>query len=71
MAAQPLPATDLKRLNTLTVLTPEDAVKMIQGLVAEVPVETFAIPIAPPEVPVSKVADNLELFAKNVIPRFK
>jgi alkanesulfonate monooxygenase SsuD/methylene tetrahydromethanopterin reductase-like flavin-dependent oxidoreductase (luciferase family) len=62
---------DLKRLNMLTVVTPADAVKMIEGLIAEVPVETFGISIAPPGVPVSKVAEHLELFASKVIPRFK
>jgi alkanesulfonate monooxygenase SsuD/methylene tetrahydromethanopterin reductase-like flavin-dependent oxidoreductase (luciferase family) len=45
---------DLKRLNMLTVVTPEDAVNMIQALVAEVPVETFGIPIAPPGVPLKQ-----------------
>jgi hypothetical protein len=62
---------DLKRLKMLSVVTPEEAVKQIKALVAEVPVETFGIAIAPPGVPVSKVTDNLELFANKVMPHFK
>jgi alkanesulfonate monooxygenase SsuD/methylene tetrahydromethanopterin reductase-like flavin-dependent oxidoreductase (luciferase family) len=62
---------DLKRLNMLTVITPDEAVKQIKALVAEVPVESFGIAIAPPGVPVSKVTDNLELFANKVMPHFR
>src|SRR5579875_1018491 len=64
-------AEDLKRLNLMTVVTPEQAVPMIKALFAEVPVETFGIAIAPPGVPVSQVRDNIELFAAKVMPHFK
>ncbi len=62
---------DLKRLKLMTVVTPEEAVTMIKAVQAEVPAETFGIAIAPPGVPVSQVTDNIELFAKKVMPHFK
>ncbi len=62
---------DLKKLNMITIVSPDEAVKMIKALVAEVPVETFGIAIAPPGVPVSKVTENIELFASKVMPHFK
>jgi hypothetical protein len=61
---------DFKKLNLITTLTPEDAVKRIKALVADVLVETFGLRIAPPGVPVAKVAANIELFANKVIPHF-
>jgi probable F420-dependent oxidoreductase len=64
-------ADDLKRLKLMTVVTPDEAVKMIKALIAEVPVETFGFAIAPPGVPVSKVTENIELFANKVMPHFK
>jgi hypothetical protein len=64
-------AEDLKRLKLMTVVTPDEAVKMIKALIAEVPVETFGFAIAPPGVPVSKVTENIELFANKVMPHFK
>ena len=62
---------DLKKYNMLNVVTPEQAVTRIKQQLAEVPVETYSIAIAPPGVPVSKVRDNLELFASKVMPHFK
>jgi probable F420-dependent oxidoreductase len=62
---------DLKRRNLITVITPEEAVKRIKAAIAEVPLESFGISIAPPGLPVSKVTHNIELFAKKVMPHFR
>jgi probable F420-dependent oxidoreductase len=62
---------DLKRRNLITVVTPEEAVKCIKAAIAEVPLESFGLAIAPPGLPVSKVTDNIELFAKKVMPHFQ
>jgi alkanesulfonate monooxygenase SsuD/methylene tetrahydromethanopterin reductase-like flavin-dependent oxidoreductase (luciferase family) len=62
---------DLRKYNMLTVITPDEAVKRIREFTAEVPVESYGVALAPPGVPVSKVSDNLELFASKVMPHFK
>ena len=62
---------ELKRRNLITVVTPEEAVKRIKAAIAEVPLESFGLSIAPPGLPVSKVTDNIELFAKKVMPHFQ
>jgi hypothetical protein len=46
-------------------------VKRIKAMVAEVPLESFGVRIAPPGVPMSKLTENIELFANEVIPHFK
>ncbi len=62
---------ELKRRNLITVVTPDEAVKLIRAAVAEVPLESFGVSIAPPGVPVSEITDNIELFAKKVMPHFQ
>lgn len=64
-------AEELKSLRLVNVLTPDDAVKYIEERVAEVPVEMFTLMLSPPGLPLSKVAENIELFAKKVIPHFR
>ena len=64
-------ADDLKRRKLITVVTPDEAVKRIKAAIAEVPLESFVFAIAPPGLPVSKVRDNIELFAKQVMPHFQ
>jgi hypothetical protein len=62
---------ELKQRNLITVVTPDQAVKRIRAAVADAPLESFGISIAPPGLPVSKVRHNIELFAKEVMPHFK
>lgn len=62
---------ELKSRELMTVLTPADAINLIRQQIAEVPVESYAISMCPPGVPVSAVRANLELFAQKVIPHFR
>jgi alkanesulfonate monooxygenase SsuD/methylene tetrahydromethanopterin reductase-like flavin-dependent oxidoreductase (luciferase family) len=62
---------DLRRLKLINVVTPDEAVKRIKRVIAEVPMESLGFSIAPPALPVSKVTDNIELFAKTVMPHFQ
>jgi len=62
---------DLKRRNLINVVTPEEATTLIKAAIAEVPLESFGVSIAPPGVPVSRLTDNIELFAKKVMPNFQ
>jgi hypothetical protein len=58
------------RLNLVNIVTPDAAKKLIEKAVGNIPVETFGVRIAPPGIPIRLVADNIELFAKKVIPHF-
>jgi hypothetical protein len=52
-------------------VTPEAAVELIKQSAAEVPVELYTMMLSPPGVPLSKIAEHIELFAKKVMPHFR
>jgi alkanesulfonate monooxygenase SsuD/methylene tetrahydromethanopterin reductase-like flavin-dependent oxidoreductase (luciferase family) len=62
---------ELKASGMLTVLTPEDAVKQLKGLIAQFPMEAMTLSLAPPGMPAHKMMQYHELFAKKVMPHFK
>jgi alkanesulfonate monooxygenase SsuD/methylene tetrahydromethanopterin reductase-like flavin-dependent oxidoreductase (luciferase family) len=64
-------AAELKSSGLVNIHTPEQAIKHIEGRIAEVPIELFTMMLAPPGIPLSKCADHIELFAKKVMPHFK
>jgi probable F420-dependent oxidoreductase len=62
---------ELKTRKLLTVLTPDDAVKLIKEQIGEIPVESYSVPISPPGMPADQFRSHLELFAQKVIPHFR
>jgi alkanesulfonate monooxygenase SsuD/methylene tetrahydromethanopterin reductase-like flavin-dependent oxidoreductase (luciferase family) len=62
---------ELKSRGLVNVITPDAAVTLIKGRLAEVPVEMFTMMLSPPGIPLSKIEENLELFAKKVMPHFR
>ncbi len=64
-------AAELKSRGLVNIITPESAVTLIKERLAEVPVEMFTMMLSPPGIPLSKVEENLELFAKQVMPHFR
>jgi alkanesulfonate monooxygenase SsuD/methylene tetrahydromethanopterin reductase-like flavin-dependent oxidoreductase (luciferase family) len=64
-------AAELKSRGLVNVITPDAAVTLIKGRLAEVPVEMFTMMLSPPGITLSKVEENLELFAKKVMPHFR
>ena len=64
-------AAELKSRGLVNVITPDAAVTLIKGRLADVPVEMFTMMLSPPGITLSKVEENLELFAKKVMPHFR
>ena len=64
-------AEELKSRRLVNVVTPDAAVTSIRQRVAEVPVEMFTVMLSPPGVPLSRIEENIELFAKSVMPHFR
>jgi Luciferase-like monooxygenase len=62
---------ELVKSGMLTVVTPEEAVKRINEVVAEVPLETIALNFYPPGLPVAQVHGHMALFARKVMPAFR
>jgi alkanesulfonate monooxygenase SsuD/methylene tetrahydromethanopterin reductase-like flavin-dependent oxidoreductase (luciferase family) len=62
---------ELKSLRLVNIVTPEAAVTLIRERVAEVPVEMFNMMLSPPGIPLSKIEDHMQLFAKEVLPHFR
>jgi alkanesulfonate monooxygenase SsuD/methylene tetrahydromethanopterin reductase-like flavin-dependent oxidoreductase (luciferase family) len=62
---------ELRSRHLVNVVTPEAAVSLIKGRVAEVPVELYTMMLSPPGIAMNIVAESLELFAKKVMPSFK
>jgi probable F420-dependent oxidoreductase len=55
----------------LNVVTPDEAVRMIESYVAEVPLERYYTWTLPPGFPAKAMNEHLELFANKVIPHFR
>jgi hypothetical protein len=55
----------------LNVVTPDEAVRMIESYVAEVPLERYYTWTVPPGFPAKAMNEHLELFANKVIPHFR
>jgi len=64
-------AAELKSSGLVNVITPDAAVTLLKERLAEVPIELFTMMLSPPGIPLSKVEENLELFAKKVMPHFR
>jgi alkanesulfonate monooxygenase SsuD/methylene tetrahydromethanopterin reductase-like flavin-dependent oxidoreductase (luciferase family) len=64
-------AEELKSRKLVNIVTPEAAVALIKQSVAEVPIELYTMMLSPPGVPLNKVAEHIELFAKKVMPHFQ
>jgi alkanesulfonate monooxygenase SsuD/methylene tetrahydromethanopterin reductase-like flavin-dependent oxidoreductase (luciferase family) len=62
---------DLKDRGILRVVTPDEAVRIITDATQEAPIECVNIKMLPPGYPIEKMMPNIELFAKEVIPRFR
>ena len=67
----PANKADLKASGMLQVVTADEAVQIIKGYVAEVPIQHFYTWTIPPGYPVTKMNEHLELFATKVIPHFR
>jgi alkanesulfonate monooxygenase SsuD/methylene tetrahydromethanopterin reductase-like flavin-dependent oxidoreductase (luciferase family) len=61
---------EFKASGLLQVLTPDEAVAMLQGLRAQGPVEHVTVSV-PPGIPLSKFAPYVETFANKVLPAFR
>jgi len=61
----------LRSRRLVNILTPDEAVALLRQRIAEVPVEMFTMMLSPPGIPLSKIAEHIELFAKKVIPHFR
>jgi alkanesulfonate monooxygenase SsuD/methylene tetrahydromethanopterin reductase-like flavin-dependent oxidoreductase (luciferase family) len=57
--------------STYIVGTPDDCERAIRELRRELPFDEFIFWAYPPGFPVKRATRSLELFARNVIPRFK
>jgi len=55
----------------VNVVTPEAAIAGIRQRVSEVPVEMYTMMLSPPGIALSTVVENIELFAKRVMPNFR
>lgn len=62
---------ELKAANALMVMTPDEAVKYLKDLTAQVPLESFSFPLKPPGIPASQMQESLELFSSKVMPHFR
>jgi probable F420-dependent oxidoreductase len=64
-------AEELRAKGQLTVVTPDDGVRLIEEFVARVPVHTFNIKMRPPGYPLDATLEHLELFAREVMQHFR
>jgi hypothetical protein len=67
---RPMTLEAFKASGILRILTPPQAIEMLNRLLARTPVEHF-IMMAPPGLPRAKFAEYAELFAKEVMPAFR
>lgn len=66
---KPMTLEAFKAGGVLSILTPSQAITMLNGMLSKAPVEHFMM-MAPPGLPLSKLAPYAEVFAKEVIPAF-
>ena len=64
-------AEELRSRHLVNVVTPEAAIAGIRQRVSEVPVEMYTMMLSPPGIALSTVVENIELFAKRVMPNFR
>ena len=64
---KPMTLDAFKKSGILSILTPGQAIDLLEGMRAKAPVEHFMM-MAPPGLPLAKLAEYAELFAKEVIP---
>jgi hypothetical protein len=70
--AEPIRDRDqLKANGALRVATPDECVRMIRELIADVPLTHFLSWTLPPGLPPKWAAPHIELMAKKVIPAFR
>ncbi|MEV4316847.1 LLM class flavin-dependent oxidoreductase [Actinocrispum sp. NPDC049592] len=62
---------ELRKSGQLTVVTPAEGVTWIKNMAGNLPVDMFGLRIAPPGVPVRRLREHFELFAREVIPQFQ
>jgi alkanesulfonate monooxygenase SsuD/methylene tetrahydromethanopterin reductase-like flavin-dependent oxidoreductase (luciferase family) len=68
---RPTDIETIKASGTITVLRPEDAIALIRKRKEQVPaMESFCM-MVPAGLPLSRLAEHAELFAKKVIPAFR
>jgi hypothetical protein len=65
-----MPLEDFKTSGAMKVMTPSDAVAYIKSRQALAPIEAFCMQ-APAGYPLSKLAEHVELFAREVLPAFR
>lgn len=68
-ALAPMTLEAFKASGILRILTPGQAVDMLNGMLAKAPVEHFMM-MKPPGLPVAKLIEYSDLFAREVIPAF-
>jgi hypothetical protein len=66
---EPMTLEAFKAGGILSILTPSQAIIMLNGMLSKAPVEHFMM-MAPPGLPLPKLASYAEVFAKEVIPAF-
>jgi hypothetical protein len=69
-ALKPMSLEDFKASGILSILTPDEAIAMFEGMLAKAPVEHFMM-MLPPGIPAAKFAEYAEVFAQEVIPAFR
>jgi alkanesulfonate monooxygenase SsuD/methylene tetrahydromethanopterin reductase-like flavin-dependent oxidoreductase (luciferase family) len=69
-ALAPMTLEAFKSSGILRILTPEQAIDTFRGMLAKAPVEHFMM-MKPPGLPVAKMIEYADLFAKEVIPAFR
>jgi alkanesulfonate monooxygenase SsuD/methylene tetrahydromethanopterin reductase-like flavin-dependent oxidoreductase (luciferase family) len=67
---KPMTLEAFKTSGILSILTPSQAVDMLNGMLSKAAVEHFMM-MAPPGLPRSKFAEYAEVFAEEVIPAFQ
>jgi len=66
---KPMTLEAFKSSGILRILTPSEAIAMLNKMLSKAPVEHFMM-MVPPGIPPAKFADYAEVFAKRVIPAF-
>lgn len=69
-ALAPMTLAAFKASGILRILTPRQAIDMLERMLAKAPVEHFMM-MKPPGLPVARLVEYAELFAKEVMPAFR
>ena len=70
VALKPMSLEDFKASGILQIHTPGEAIDMIRAMQTRIPVEHYMM-MAPPGLPLAKLAEYAEVFASEVIPAFR